>query len=66
MAEYVGFWIGRAALWSIAVINLIEEATDRFLFSSSQGLEGLIDQKKTHTGTHRQDMSCLPTLISRR
>ena len=41
MAEYFGFWIGRAGLWTNAVIGLIEEATDRFLFSSSQGLEGL-------------------------
>eukprot|EP00956_Cyclotella_meneghiniana_P041411 scaffold225823_cov20-Cyclotella_meneghiniana.AAC.1 len=41
MAEYLGFWIGRAGLWTNEVIGLIEEATDRFLFSSSQGLEGL-------------------------
>eukprot|EP00956_Cyclotella_meneghiniana_P026813 scaffold58909_cov107-Cyclotella_meneghiniana.AAC.1 len=66
MADYFGFWIGRAGLWTNAVIGLIEEATDRFLFSSSQGLEGLINQEKTHTSTHRQGMSCLPALISRR
>ena len=54
------FWSSRVPLWSNAIINLIEEASNRFLFSSSQGIEGLINQEKTHTSTHKQDMSSLP------
>ena len=66
MAEYFRFWSGRVALWSNAIIDLIEEASNKFLFSSSQGIEGLINQEKTLTSTHKQDMSSIPALIARR
>eukprot|EP00956_Cyclotella_meneghiniana_P014016 scaffold20750_cov66-Cyclotella_meneghiniana.AAC.2 len=61
--NYLGYWYDKIGLWSNAVIGLTEDALKRYLFSSSQGVEGLINQEKTHTSTHVQGLSAL---ISRR
>ena len=65
-ANYLSYWYDKIGLWSNAIIGLTEDALKKYLFSSSQGIEGLINQQKTHTSTHSQDMSCLSALISRR
>eukprot|EP00956_Cyclotella_meneghiniana_P035636 scaffold116650_cov38-Cyclotella_meneghiniana.AAC.1 len=65
-ANYLSYWYDKIGLWSNAIIGLTEDALEKYLFSSSQGIEGLINQQKTHTSTHSQDMSCLSALISRR
>jgi hypothetical protein len=66
MVTYLcGFWMSRPALWSRAIIAVLEDAFDRKFFANSQGVEGVINQEKNHRSTFKEDMSSLSALMLR-
>ena len=65
-SDYWMYWVNRAPLWALASVNITETALDARIFPNNQGLEGSINQQKTHTSTVKEDMHELSAIIHRR